>query len=83
MWVVFGIVVGVAIGLVIALVARKMPADRRQPNSEELFQLGIILAAAGFALVTTIGMEMVGLGALGVVFILAGVRRRRDESSRT
>ena len=83
MWVVLGIIVGlialVALAVTMWLSSRGEERRRTQMSGDELFTLGVVFTGAGVALFVSIGPAMLGMLALGIVFMLIGAQRKRSE----
>ena len=54
-------------------------SKNNRPAPDQLFAVGIVFIGAGVALMVAVGPGMVGLLALGVVFMAAGARRRTPD----
>lgn len=82
-WVVVALVIGlvaVAVGLTAVFVARRRaPGSAPEMTGDQLFTLGIIFTGTGVALATTIGPEMIGIMALGIVYMVMGAWMKRQE----
>ena len=83
MWIVIGIAVGlVTVAIVLAVATRRgMSTGREMMTGEQMFVFGVIYTGAGVALVTSIGPAMIGVLALGIVFMGIGARRRHEEAA--
>ncbi len=82
MWVAIGIglvAVLVAIALVILVSRRDPDRPRTEMAGDEMFNLGIIFTGAGVALWVSAGPSMIGILALGVIFMLMGARKKREQ----
>jgi hypothetical protein len=84
MWIVVGLLVGlVAVGvlLVAALIARRRGEPTRlgtQMSGDQWLTLGVVFAGAGAALMATLGIWMVGMVAIGVVYMGIGISMKRS-----
>lgn len=82
MWIVLGLIVGliavVSLGAVIWRASRREHPARTDMTGEELFTLGVVFTGAGVALSISIGPAMIGMLALGLVFMVLGARKRRN-----
>lgn len=84
MWIVIGVAIGLVGVVVVVLVAarRSMSVERQVVTGDQLFWLGVIYTATGVTLVSTIGPGMIGILALGIVFMGMGANRRREDAGR-
>jgi Ca2+/Na+ antiporter len=82
-WVVVALVIGlvaVAVGLTALFVARRRdPGSVQEMRGDQLFTLGVIFTGTGVALTVTIGPAMIGIMALGIVYLVMGTWMRRRE----
>ena len=83
MWIVVGLIVGliavVALMLVVWRESRRDEAEATEMTGDELFTLGVVFTGAGVSLFVSVGPAMLGMFALGIVFMVLGARRRRSE----
>ncbi|MDJ0792023.1 MAG: hypothetical protein QNJ71_09005 [Acidimicrobiia bacterium] len=83
MWIVIGLIVGViavvALILVVWRASRRDEAEATAMTGDELFTLGVVFTGAGVALFVSIGPAMLGMFALGIVFMVVGAKKRRSE----
>jgi hypothetical protein len=56
-------------------------SNTNQPDPRTLIGVGVAFMGAGVALMASAGPGMVGLLVLGVVFMITGARRMREESN--
>ena len=81
-WLVITLLVLGGIAL-IGLVWARLRAGDQAEGADPIFALGIALAGTGAATITTLGMFMIVVLAVGLVLIAIGVRRsRRHTGSR-
>jgi hypothetical protein len=80
MWIVIGITLGLAtLGALVLAVSR--PSDRgRALSSGDLMGMGVAFTAVGASTMVTIGPAMLGMLALGLVFMWKSVRMKRGGS---
>lgn len=88
MWIVLGLSVGmlalVTLGVVLWMSNRGDDAGARGTSSremsgDEMFTLGVVFAGAGVALSVSLGPAMIGMFAIGIVFMVLGIRKKRSE----
>ena len=84
MWVAIGIGIGLIAGLVaIVVVIAFSRRDPKRPQAElagdEMFNLGIVFTGAGVALWVSVGPSMIGIFALGLIFMVMGARKKREQ----
>lgn len=75
-WMVITLLVFVGLALVWLVWARRR-ADKRVDEADPLFVVGIALTGAGAATITTLGMFMIAVFAVGLVLMAIGIRRSR------
>lgn len=88
MWVMIGILVallavGIAAGVVLTI-RRRSP---EQPVAAELTPeqwtaLGVVFFGAGVAMWLTLGPAMIGMTAMGLIFMGVGIRANRDSAGK-
>ena len=76
MWPVVWIGVGAVTGVALVVVALRVSRDRDPITGEQLFQLGVVFAGAGVALLSTIGVAGSALFLLGLAYMGIGATRR-------
>lgn len=82
-WVLLGLVLGliaVAVGLgTVFVVRRRDPALREAMSGDQMFTLGVIFTGTGIALSVSIGPHMLGIMALGIIYMGIGAAMKRRE----
>lgn len=82
-WVVVALVIGliaVAVGLTaVVVVRRRSPGSAPEMTGDQLLTLGVIFTGTGVALGLTIGPAMLGIMALGIVYMAMGAWMKRQE----
>ena len=83
MWIMLGLIVGLiavaSLAVIIWLASRREHPSRAEMTGEELFTLGVVFTGAGVALSVSVGPAMVGMLAVGIVFMVLGARKRRRQ----
>lgn len=84
MWIAFGVgltLVVVLIVLVVVIGVRRRQPDRspKEMSGDEMFNLGVVFTGAGVALFVSVGPSMIGLLALGLIFMATGARKKREQ----
>ena len=83
MWIVIGLIVGLIAAVVVGLLMVTMRRDPGEPKQEmtgdEMFTLGVVFTGAGVALFVSVGPAMLGMFVLGIIFMVMGARKKRDE----
>ncbi len=83
-WVVVGLVIGlvaVGVGIAAVLVVRRRDPDLAESRmtGDQLFMLGVIFTGTGVALAVSIGPHMLGILALGIIYMgMGATMKRRD-----
>ncbi len=84
-----GLVGGVAMTVALIVVSRRRAGQRATAESagtgemspEQWISLGTVFAGAGVALTLTIGSSMLGMVALGFVYLIIGIRKKRNAAA--
>ncbi len=82
-WIVIGLAIGlvaVGVAVAVALVAGRRGTDRPEMSGDQLFTLGVVFTGTGLALALTINLGMLGMMALGIVYMAMGARMKRAEA---
>ena len=80
-WIYGLLVVGLAVGIVLValLIRRGRSGEPVRQDVDPLFTMGIAFVGAGVALVAAVGVGMLGILALGVIFMFVGLSRMRSQ----
>jgi hypothetical protein len=84
-----GLVVGVAMTAALVVASRQRAGQRASAESagtgemspEQWISLGTVFAGAGVALTLTIGSAMLGMVALGLVYLIIGIMKKRNAAA--
>lgn len=78
-WIIAGLIVAVVAFLfLVVFFVRRMRADGPvPPDVDPMFTMGIALVGAGVALMASAGPGMIGILALGLIFMFSGLRKTR------
>lgn len=84
MWILIGVMIGLVAGgvlLVAMVVARNRsgsPSAAAALTADQWLTLGIVFSGVGAALMATIGVWMVGMVAIGVIYLGIGISMKRS-----
>ena len=76
---VLGVAVGIALATGFIVRSRNPDLTESSMTGDQLFMLGVIFTGAGVALMASIGPEMIGIMALGIIYMGMGARMKRSE----
>lgn len=88
MWVIVSIVVAllaVLIGVGVVLTIRRRSPDEpfgSEMSADQWTALGVVFFGTGVALWLTVGPAMIGMTAMGLIFMAVGIRVNRDSAGK-
>ena len=83
MWIVIGLIIGliavVATGVLVYMMRSDPGESKKEMTGDEMFMLGVVFTGSGVALFVSVGPAMLGMLALGIIFMATGAKKKRDE----